>query len=111
VTRLKLGKFVAKGLCDGSIGSIGGGKTTPLKCDTYKSAYITFTTKHFTSFSLGAASCSFTINRDDTSTSSTSVTLDTDCPTARSMRFGNDPKEVSRATWTEFSSSYSWILA
>ncbi|MEI8252933.1 MAG: hypothetical protein WCG25_04215 [bacterium] len=48
---------------------------------------------------------------DDLSTSYTSVTLNTDCPTARLMRFGNDPKAVNNATWTEFSRSYEWNIA
>ncbi|MCF7834899.1 LamG domain-containing protein [Candidatus Gracilibacteria bacterium] len=73
--------------------------------------FAVFQTDHFTTFSIGVYSGTFTINNDNISTTSTGVTLNMNVSGVTYMRFGNSIAERNSASWIGYQSTYPWTLS
>lgn len=72
--------------------------------------YVRFETSHFTIFSLGSETGTFTINNDADVTTGLSVTLNSIISWAVQMRFGNSIDERDAANWISYATGYTRTL-
>ena len=73
--------------------------------------YVSFTTTHFTFFTVWVASGTFVINNDDLITNSQTVTLNTSITWITEMRFGNSPAQRDAAAFVPYSASTGRTLS